>query len=204
MPIRDTTVIGVEGSQAAGKTTLIYALAAHFREQGVNVAITGEPARTSPLLEEIVLHGKGGFDLVAEVDLFGQQLSVPLRAARNHQLLIADKTPANVLALARLVLDQSDPLVGPVLAAMEALCRAWMPQTYDAIVYCSDRFDQKAGGDLMRQKVIALQEPADLQIRKALDDTKVPVLELPCGLSTDERVRWIAEELSHRGLAAIG
>ncbi|MFF3327060.1 AAA family ATPase [Streptomyces sp. NPDC002889] len=202
MPIRDTAVIAIEGTQASGKTTLIHALTSHFREQSINVACTGEPARVSPFLEEIVMHGKGTFDLIAEVDLFGQQLSVPLRAARHHQLLIADKTPANVVALSRLVLDETDPKVAPVLAALEAVCRAWMPQTYDAIVYCRDRFDQKAGGDRMRQKLLGLQERADSVIYQTCKDTKVPILDLPSGLTTAARVQWIDKELSRVGLIA--
>jgi thymidylate kinase len=84
MPIRDCAVIAIEGTQAARKTTLVHALTSHYREKAVNAACTGEPARTSPFMEAIVLHGKGGFDLVAELDLFAQQLTVPLRTARNH------------------------------------------------------------------------------------------------------------------------
>ena len=161
MPIRDCRVIAVEGTQAAGKTTFVHALTAHLREQGINAACTGEPARTSPFMEDIVLHNQGSFDLVAEVDLFAQHFTVPLRAARHHQVLITDKTPANVLALAGLVLDLTEPATATVLGAADAFCRAWMPHAYDAVVYCSDRYDQKAGGDRMREKVLALQDPAD-------------------------------------------
>lgn len=164
---------------------------------------TGEPARTSPFMEEIVLHGRGHFDLVAEVDLFAQQLTVPLRAARHHQVLVTDKTPANVVALASLVLDPADPQTAPVLAAMRALCRAWMPITYDAIVYCRDKFDQKAGGDRMREKVLHLQGAAEDAVYQECADTGVPILELPTGLTTAERVHWIAREVSDRGLLAV-
>ncbi|MGH8903707.1 MAG: hypothetical protein ACRDYA_19050 [Egibacteraceae bacterium] len=41
---------------------------------------------------------QGGFDLVAEVDLFAAQLTALLRTARHHTLVVADKTIANVLA----------------------------------------------------------------------------------------------------------
>ncbi|MFE7132703.1 AAA family ATPase [Streptomyces sp. NPDC057638] len=202
MPIRSCKVIAVEGTQAAGKTTLVHALTAHLRERSVNVLCTGEPARSSPFMEEIVLHRKGNFDLAAELDLFAQQLTVPLRAARNQQLLITDKTPANVLALARLVLDITEPRTGAVLAACDALCRAWMPAAYDLILYCRDRFDQKAGGDRMREKVLSLQEESDHVIFQACVDTGVPILEVPTGMSTHERVQWVAERVTHLGVAA--
>ena len=66
---------------------------------------TGEPARTSPFIEEIVIHGRGRSDLPTEVDLFAAQLMEQLRAARYQRSLICDRTVANVLAYARLVLD---------------------------------------------------------------------------------------------------
>jgi hypothetical protein len=68
MLIRNGTV-AVEGALAAGKTTVVHALIAHYRSRGVHVACTGEPARSSPYVEEIVVHGHGA----------------------RHQLLIADK-----------------------------------------------------------------------------------------------------------------
>lgn len=47
MSMRDCIVIAIEGTHACGKTTLVHALMAHYRAQGVNVACTGEPARSS-------------------------------------------------------------------------------------------------------------------------------------------------------------
>ncbi|MGA5127712.1 AAA family ATPase [Streptomyces pseudogriseolus] len=203
MPIRECRVIAVEGTQAAGKTTYVHALTAHLREQGVNVTCTGEPARTSPLMESIVLHGDGNFDLVAELDLLAQHFTVPLRAARHHQVLITDKTPANVLALAGLVLDPTEPGTGAVLAAAEALCRAWMPIAYDAVVYCRDRYDQKAGGDRMREKVLDLQDDADTAIYEACRTMGVPMLEMPVGLTVSERVQWTMKRVEGMGLVAV-
>ena len=106
-----TARAGVEGTHASGKTTLTHALAAHYRERGIHVATVEEPARHSPFIEEIVVHGKGQFDLETEVDLFAAQLSAQLRAARQHTMIICDKTIANVLAYARLVL--TDPAGQP-------------------------------------------------------------------------------------------
>jgi hypothetical protein len=108
-----------------------------------------------------------------------------------------------VIALARLVLDPAEPGTGSVLAAAESLCRAWMFLAYDAIVYCRDKFDQKAGGDRMREKVLGLQDEADTAILEACRQTGVPILEVPLGLDVEERVRWVAEAVSDRGLAAV-
>ncbi|MFF9901249.1 AAA family ATPase [Streptomyces longispororuber] len=200
MPIRDCRVIAVEGTQAAGKTTFVHALTAHLREQSIGVTCTGEPARTSPFMEDIVLHGQGTFDLVAELDLFAQHCTVPLRAARHHQVLITDKTPANVVALAGLVLDPAEPGTAAVLAAARALCQAWMPLAYDVIVYCRDRYDQTAGGDRMREKVLALQDASDTAIYEACRATGVPMLEMPTGQTVAERVQWAVERVGKMGI----
>ncbi|WP_128378539.1 AAA family ATPase [Streptomyces cavernae] len=203
MPIRECRVIAVEGTQAAGKTTFVHALTAHLREHSIGVACTGEPARTSPFMEDIVLHGEGNFDLVAELDLFAQHFTVPLRAARHHQVLVTDKTPANVLALAGVVLDPNEPGTAAVLAAAEAMCRAWMPTAYDAIVYCRDRYDQKAGGDRMREKVLGIQDESDTAIYEACRATGVPLLEMPTGLTVAERVQWTVTHVGDMGLIAV-
>ncbi|MFF1908609.1 AAA family ATPase [Kitasatospora sp. NPDC058218] len=200
MPIRDCTVVAVEGTAAAGKTTLVHALTAYYREQGVNVTATGEPARVSPFMEEIVLHDKGGFDLTAELDAFAAQLTTTMRATRNHSLLITDKTPANVLAYARLVLDQEDPQVRAVLRSVESLCNTWMPIAYSAVIHCRDHYDQEAGGDRFRGKVLDLQSATETAVYEAIQATKVPILDLPQGLTTQARVEWIAKQLHINGI----
>ncbi|MGH8903140.1 MAG: hypothetical protein ACRDYA_16085 [Egibacteraceae bacterium] len=60
MSVRGCTVIAVEGTHASGKTTLVHARIAYYRQHGVHVDGTGEPARTSPFIEEIVVHGVRG------------------------------------------------------------------------------------------------------------------------------------------------
>ncbi|WP_030236679.1 AAA family ATPase [Streptomyces sp. NRRL S-350] len=202
MSIRTCTVVAVEGTAAAGKTTLVHALTSYYRERGVNVACTGEPARVNPFLEEIVLHGQGTFDLTAELDAFAVQLSTILRGSRHHTLLITDKTPANVLAYARLVLDRTDPVNHAVIASMEAMCRAWMPASVDLIVHCRDRFDQRSGGDRMREKVIDLQDATAAAVHEACAATGVKMVDLPTSLDTQSRVRWIADRVSELGLLA--
>jgi thymidylate kinase len=138
--LRDWVVLALEGTHASGKTTLTHALAAYYRERGIHVATVEEPARHSPFIEEIVVHGKGAFDLETEVDLFAAQLPAQLRAARQHTMIIADKTIANVMAYAWLVL-QTPPgsREAAVQEAMKAFCEAWAP-VYDAVFYCCDRF----------------------------------------------------------------
>jgi predicted ATPase len=186
--IRSCVVVAVDGTHASGKTTLVHALAAHYRGAGVLVDVVAEPARTSPFVEETVIHRTGpGFDLVCEVDLFAAQLSAQARAARHQELLICDKTITNVLAYTRLVLTPTATLDSrPVLDAMAAFCRAWAP-VYDGVLFCADHYNQP---DPMRAAVADLQQAADNAIRAAYADTGADLLAVPAGLTVPERVEW--------------
>ncbi len=193
MSIRDCVLIAVEGTHASGKTTLVHALTAHYRSHGVLVDCTGEPARTSPYIEETVLHDTGGFDLATEVDLFAAQLSTSLRAARHQHLLICDKTIVNVLAYARMVLPA--PPGGhdaTVLDAMAGFCRAWVP-VYDAVFYLPERYQQPT--DPFRAKVAHLQDQTATAVRAAYAAVGAPLIDVPPGLDLPERVQWISRRV---------
>lgn len=198
MSIRDCLNIAIDGTHASGKTTLIHALTAHYRRQGVNVVAMGEPARSSPFMEEIVIQGRGNFDLAAEVDVFAAHLQYQLRTARNYQLLIADKTIINVLAYARMLLDTAPgSLDADVLDAMEHFCRAWAP-TYDLVFFTRDHYNQPS--DAFRVKVAGLQDSAATILCSLYGQLGVAVIDIPLGLETEQRVEWIARRVTESGL----
>jgi predicted ATPase len=198
--LRDCVVLAVEGTHASGKTTLTHALAAYYRERGIHVATVEEPARHSPFIEEIVVHGKGTFDLETEVDLFAAQLSAQLRAARQHTMIICDKTIANVLAYAWLVLETPPrSRTAAAVAAMEAFCHAWAG-AYDAVFYCCDRFSQHQAGDPYRAKVLDLQPAADRVVRSTCATVGQRVIDIPPNMTTGQRVEWIAERVTKLGI----
>jgi predicted ATPase len=200
MPVRDCTVLAVEGTQASGKTTLVHALVAHYRERGIHAGRTEEAARLSPFIEDAVLRGTGSFDLAAELDLYAAQLSDQLRAARRHRLLIADKTVMNVSAYARLLLPAADPRTEAVLAAIDGLSAAWAPEAYDAVIFTSDHFAETIPGDEYRSKVLGLQGAVAQAVRQACRTAGVGVLELPEGLTTAARIQWIDDQVTSLGL----
>lgn len=202
MPIRNCAVIAIDGTHISGKTTLIHALTAHYRRQGINVATMGEPARSSPFMEEIVIHERGTFDLAAEVDVFAAHLQDQLRTARNHQLLIADKTIVNVLAYARMLLDiEPDSIAAAVLDAMETFCRAWAP-TYDLVFFTHDHYSQPSDG--FRVKVAGLQDTAATTLRELYQKLDVAVLDVPRGYETGQRVEWIVGRVAAAGMVLPG
>jgi predicted ATPase len=197
--VRGCTVVAIEGTQASGKTTLANALVGELRRRGINAGYVGESARTSPFIDEIVRQGIGTFDSIAEADLFGAQLSAQLRAAREYDLLIADKTIINVVAHVRALLDMRDLQVTELCGAMEAFCTA-MGSMYDAVVYCTDRFSQDLVADPLRSKVAAYQGAIDVELRMALEHAGVGAMMLPSGLDTAARVVWTTEQLLARGV----
>lgn len=198
--LRDCVVLAIEGTHASGKTTLVHALAAWYRERGIHVTTVEEPGRHSPFIEEIVVHGQGRFDVACEVDLFAAQLSAQIRATRQHAMIICDKTVANVLAYARLVLPAPPgSRDAATLAAMEAFCRAWAG-VYDSVFYCCDRFSQYQPGDPYRAKVLHLQSAADRVVRSTCATTGQKVIDIPPSMTTAERVRWITARVTKLGI----
>ena len=193
MTVRGCVVVGIEGTHTSGKTTLVHALTAHYRARGVLVDCMREPARTSPFIEETVIHNKGTFDLVTEVDLFGAHLTATLRATRHHHLLICDTTIMNVLAYARLVLPApAGSMDAAVLDATTAFCRAWAP-TYDAVFYLPDAYHNPA--DPMRAKVTHLQQQTSTAVRAACADTGAELVDVPAGLDVAGRVAHLARRV---------
>ena len=192
MPIRDCRVVAIEGTHASGKTTLVHALVSHYRERGIHITCTGEPARTSPFMEEIVLHGKGVFDVVAELDALGAQITTQLRAARHHTLLVTDKTLINVVAYARLLLPPENL---PVVEAMQHLCQATAGM-YDAVFYTSDSYNPRQAGDRFRDKVAEQQTDVDAGLRQAAAHAGLRLIDVPKRLTTTERVTWISAYLA--------
>lgn len=130
------------------------------------------------------------------------QLSAQLRAARQHSMIIADKTIANVLAYARIVLPApAGSRQAAVLTAMEAFCRAWAP-LYDVVFYCCDTYAQQQAGDPYRAKVLDLQSAAGRVVRQTCAATGQHIIDIPPGMTTAERVAWVTARAAKLGITA--
>lgn len=113
---------------------------------------------------------------------------------------ICDKTIANVLAYAWLVLETPPhSRAAATLAAMEAFCRAWAG-TYDAVFYCCDQFSQQQIGDRYRARVLDLQTAADRVVRSTCATVGQKVIDVPPGMTTQQRVEWIAGRVTKLGI----
>jgi hypothetical protein len=86
---------------------------------------------------------------------------------------------------------------------MEEFCRAWAA-TYDAVFYCCDRFSQRQTGDAYRAKVLDLQPAADRVVRATCASVGQRVIDIPPNMTTLQRVRWVADQVTKLGVTAEG
>lgn len=200
MTLRTAKLIAFDGTHASGKTTLIYAVAALLRREGIHVGVLGEPARSSPFVDDVVIHKAGDFDMLLELDIFAAQLTNCVRAARSYDVVLADKTLTNVLAYCRMVVPaEKGGWDDRVLDAMEVFCRAW-GTAYDVVFYCQDHYGPHQKGDAYRSKVAHLQVRADELVRAEYQRLGQPITLLPKGLDTIERATWTIDHLKELNL----
>ena len=83
--------------------------------------------------------------------------------------------------------------------AMADMCGA-VADIYDAVFYCTDTFDPRAGGDDFRVKVADRQHEVDHVLKNTCAEAGIPLIAVPEGLSTAERVKWISVQLAKREL----
>lgn len=196
--IRGKPLVAVDGTHASGKTTLLYGLASRLRERGHDVVLLPEPARHSPLVDDVVLRGIGDFDLTLEAELLASHVRQVTRASRAGSVLLSDRTPLNVIVYSRLLLDLKDgSWEQDLLQSMITFAHVWQRQ-YDMVLFCVDKFDQSAGGDRYRQKVTHLQEALMGPLADEYENSGALLVRVPEGLSNDRRLDFALGELRER------
>jgi predicted ATPase len=201
MALRNAKLVVFDGTHASGKTTLIYAVAALLRRQGVHVTTLGEPARASPFVDDVVIHNAGDFDMLLELDIFAAHITNTLRAARSHDVVLADKTPTNVLAYCKMLIHtEPGTWDAEMVGAMDGFCRAW-GKAYDAVFFCQDHHLAEQRGDKYRVRVADLQVQADGLLRAEYARLGQPIIEIPHALDIGERARWVTVRMKKLGLS---
>ena len=190
MAIRRCRFVAFEGAHGTGKSTLVHALVAKLKAANIHAAALAEVARLSPFVEDVVIGGKDEFDVAAELHLFASQVAQEQLLSRHHDVVVCDKTLANVLAYAEMFLDQSDDDAGRVLRAMIEFTRAYATR-YDAVFYLSDRYDLSQTRDPFRPRDRTFQESADVAVKQACAKVGIVPVMMPNGLSLDEKITWL-------------
>jgi len=188
-----STVVALEVAHGTGKSTLAHALVAHYKARSVNAALVSETARRSGFVEAVVIHGSGTFSLEAELQLFAAHIAEEQLAARNHELLVCDKTIANVVGYARLLIPDTHDSTR-LLDAMAKLAAAYSPY-YDEVLYMSETYDLSMTKDPYRPSDRTFQLDADRHIRRACEDAGIRLAHLPNGLDLESKVVWASQRI---------
>lgn len=188
--IKGKILMAFDGTHASGKTTLKYLMAAKMKERGINCVVLPEPARMSALVDDVVLRNKGNFDIPLEVDLIMNHISLCIRGARDGNIILSDRTPVNVFAYAKLLVNSSDAMENELLERCEALVEKWI-NFYDLVFYCQDFYQADIAKDNLRSKVMGIQSEVDSETRKQYERFGCNLQYIPKGLSSEEKANFV-------------
>lgn len=195
MPIEQCRIIGIEGSHGTGKSTLALAVAAECKRRHIHAACLTERARHSPFVEDAVIHKTGKITVHGELHLLASQIEHEHREARYHQVLVCDKTVANVLGYSRLLLDgASSNATGKLIRALQPFLAEYV-KLYESVFFCNDLYDLTTTEDPFRPRDPLFQQEASGAIRQACADLALPLVDIPTGLSHDERVAFVIQRI---------
>lgn len=201
--IKGKFLLAFDGTHASGKTTLKYQIAAKLKEKGINCVVLSEPARNSSLVDDVVLRGIDNFDIPLEVDLIMNHISQCIRGTRDGEIILSDRTPANVLAYTELLISSENQLENNLLKKCNTLIETWV-KFYDLIFYCQDYYVANVTADNRRSKVIEIQKEVDIETRKQYNKFGCEVQFIPEGLSLDEKTDFVLKTLEKKLDLKIG
>lgn len=192
--IRNKPLIAFDGTNAAGKTTLIYSVAARLKEQGVNVEVLIEPARNSPTADAILLYGQGSFDMAAQMELFAMHIVQCVRATKNAALIISDRTPVSTMAYNDMLVPERTEHEQNLFTAAEAFTDVWTA-CYDIVFYCQDNFMSAEDDDKIRRGDNKFLRTLDEKTRELYEKAGANMVYIPKGLSLADRTDFVVAEL---------
>lgn len=192
--IRNKPLIAFDGTNAAGKTTLIYSVAAKLKEQGINCEVLIEPARNSPTADAILLYNQGSFDMPAQLELFAMHIVQCVRATKNAALIISDRTPVSTMAYNDMLIANPTEHEKNLIGVAEAFTDVWTAY-YDIIFYCQDYFVSTQDDDKIRRGDDEFQKILDAKTKQLYEKANANIVYIPRKLSLADRTDFVLEEL---------
>lgn len=190
--IKGKFLIAIDGTHASGKTTLLYYIAAKLKERGVNCIVLQEPARNSPLLDDVIIRDLGKFDILIEADLIMNHISQCIRGTRDGDIILSDRTPVSVLAYKNLFVGASNETESLFWEKCEALVERWI-DFYDLVFYCQDHYKIDVDKDKRRSKALNNQIEADLETQRQYERCHCDFQSIPLNLSLEEKGNFVIE-----------
>jgi hypothetical protein len=198
MAIGTCRLIGIEGAHGTGKSTLALAVAADCKRRHMHAGCLVERARQSPFIEDAVIHKTGPITIHGELHLVALQIAHEQGLARHHDLLVCDKTVANVLGYSRLLLGQDDSRsTQNLLRTLEAFLSEYA-KFYDQVFYSEDLYELQLTRDPFRPVDPKFQRDAASAIREACIDLKISLDLIPTGLDHQDKVEWVVDRILDR------
>lgn len=198
MTIGRTAVVAIEGPHGSGKTTLMHAAVAHLRAKGVSAVDVPESARSSPFFQAAFLYDGPAIDEWAELHLLGDQISAELQRSRLADVIIVDRTVANVSAYWKVRFPDGSPQMKDLFAAADRFIQEYAQQVYDLVLILSDDFSQER--DELRDSDPGFRQLVERQLRIDLEPLGKTVVLVPRGLSQAGRVAFLDKEMTIKGL----
>jgi len=192
--IRNKLLIAFDGTNAAGKTTLIYSVASRVKEQGINCEVLIEPARNSPTADAILLYNQGSFDMPAQLELFAMHIVQCVRATKDGTLIISDRTPISTMAYNEMLIANPTKHEQDLINVAESFTNVWTGY-YDIIFYCQDYFASTQDDDKIRRGDDEFQRTLDTKTKQLYEKAGANVVYIPKGLSLTERADFVLGEL---------
>jgi AAA domain len=198
MAIGECKLIAIEGTNGTGKTTVSHALTARLKRDFSCGAYCDESARQNPFVEDFTLYNKP-LSIHIELHLVAKTIADQVLGTRHNAVLVCDKTPVSLIGYTKVLLANQlseDDL--RLLETMRALLLQWC-RAYDLVFFLRDRFDaQQVAHDLIRAKVISVQDQVENAIEAELHQLEVPIIEVPAGLSLESRIDWMTRVITDK------
>ena len=192
--IKNIPLIAFDGTNAAGKTTLIYAVASRLKEQGVNCEVLIEPARNSPMADAILLYNQGSFDVPAQLELFAMHIVQCVRATKNTALILSDRTPISTMAYNDMLIPNRTEHEEGLIKAAESFTNVWTAH-YDMIFYCQDYFMPPQDDDKIRRGDDDFRKTLDAKTKHLYEKANANLVYIPKGLSLSDRTGFVLNEI---------
>lgn len=192
--IRDRLLIAFDGTNAAGKTTLIYSVAAKLKEKGINCEVLIEPARNSPTADAILLYNQGVFDMPAQLELFAMHIIQCVRATKNSTVIISDRTPISTMAYNDMLIPNRTKHEQDLIDVAESFTNVWTAY-YDIVFYCQDYFVSTQDDDKIRKGDDEFQRTLDIKTKELYEKANANLVYVPKGLALAERTEFAVGEL---------
>lgn len=157
--------VALVGAHGSGKSTIISAVYSELKKRNIRVNMSQEVAR-----ESLFLAAKENTPK-KQMDLFGRQISMEMTCSRNCDMLLCDRSVFDILMYTRLFFP-NDEEAKSYAKSMEKFCEDYK-KSYSQFFVTTKMYSPTQTQDDIRPSEHSLQEQADIQLRRTLDEFEI-------------------------------